>query len=310
LLKKQAPALEAALKDRDPNVREATAIALWSSSQRADLAFPVLLERIRAMDFSHRELPAQLREAYRSIPAIEALAEMIEPAGKDLLAALKHEHAQARAGAALIVAVSEAPSAERFFGPLESALDDRSTSVRLLVTAALRHLNLTKAQVEQLAPRLTVLLGVDAPSVQAEAIKALAAHASRSDAVKVAPIAGFLRDERPQIRARAVEAMGLFGPKAETAVPGLLRATKAPTAPMRQAAIVSLGQVGKASLPALQESLNDKDWEVRRWAAIALGQMGEPGRGALPALQTATKDRDEDVREAAAEAVKKLEGGK
>jgi HEAT repeat protein len=60
-------------------------------------------------------------------------------------------------------------------------------------------------------------------------------------------------------------------------------------------------------VPALIEALHDKDHDVRRGAALALGSFGRQARAALPALQCAQSDRDARIREAARIALARIE---
>jgi HEAT repeat protein len=61
-------------------------------------------------------------------------------------------------------------------------------------------------------------------------------------------------------------------------------------------------------IPAMIESLKDKEGDVRWSAAIGLGYFGEPAKDAIPALQTAAqKDRDARVREAAGVALSRID---
>ena len=55
------------------------------------------------------------------------------------------------------------------------------------------------------------------------------------------------------------------------------------------------------------EALKDKDVNVRREAAEALGELGEKAVKAVPALTQALKDKDEKVRKAAKEALEKIQ---
>ena len=69
---------------------------------------------------------------------------------------------------------------------------------------------------------------------------------------------------------------------------------------MRRNAAHSLGDIGKASKPAvsaLGKALKDKDPQVRQAAAYALGRIGDPA--AKPLLEAAKKDTNEDVKRAA-----------
>ena len=60
-------------------------------------------------------------------------------------------------------------------------------------------------------------------------------------------------------------------------------------------------------VPALIESLKDKQGDVRWSAAIGLGYFGEQARDAIPALQAAQHDRDARVREAASVALTRID---
>jgi HEAT repeat protein len=60
-------------------------------------------------------------------------------------------------------------------------------------------------------------------------------------------------------------------------------------------------------VPALMESLKDKDGDVRWSAAIGLGHLGQQAKDAIPALQAAQRDRDPRVREAAGVALSRID---
>jgi HEAT repeat protein len=60
-------------------------------------------------------------------------------------------------------------------------------------------------------------------------------------------------------------------------------------------------------VPALIESLKDKEGDIRWSAAIGLGSFGEQAKDAIPALQTAKRDRDARVREAAGVALSRID---
>jgi HEAT repeat protein len=60
-------------------------------------------------------------------------------------------------------------------------------------------------------------------------------------------------------------------------------------------------------VPALIETLKDKQGDVRWSAAIGLGNFGEQAKDAIPALQAAQRDRDARVREAAGVALSRID---
>lgn len=84
---------------------------------------------------------------------------------------------------------------------------------------------------------------------------------------------GDLKDLSPEVRMRAVEALGYFGPRA---------------------------------VPALIQALKDDTAKVRREAAAALGKIGPAAKDAVPALRALRHPII--VRQAAREALKKIEG--
>jgi HEAT repeat protein len=60
-------------------------------------------------------------------------------------------------------------------------------------------------------------------------------------------------------------------------------------------------------VPALSDSLKDRDPFIRRDAAQALAKLGPNARAALPALRPLLKDKNHQVRRAAEDAIKKID---
>jgi HEAT repeat protein len=70
-----------------------------------------------------------------------------------------------------------------------------------------------------------------------------------------------------------------------------------------------MAQVAKdrAAIPVIVERLEgDRAWDVREWAARALGDLGLAAKSAAPALQAALDDPDERVRAAAEKALARV----
>jgi HEAT repeat protein len=65
---------------------------------------------------------------------------------------------------------------------------------------------------------------------------------------------------------------------------------------------------GPKVVPALIESLKDRDVDVRWSAAIGLGYFGAEAASALPALEEAQRDVDARVRNAAKVAISRIRG--
>src|SRR5205807_6150971 len=60
------------------------------------------------------------------------------------------------------------------------------------------------------------------------------------------------------------------------------------------------------AVKALIEALKDKDADVRKNTAVALGRIGKEAKDAVPALSAALKDSETDVRGAAALALGRM----
>jgi HEAT repeat protein/lysophospholipase L1-like esterase len=105
-------------------------------------------------------------------------------------------------------------------------------------------------------------------------------------------------DPRPDVRWRAVWALGQIGPDAALAVPALTTALK--DADLRWRAAEALGEIGPkaaAAVPDLVPLLDDPSSNVRWRVATALGTIAAPR--AAPALAAAAADTAENVRLAA-----------
>ena len=108
-------------------------------------------------------------------------------------------------------------------------------------------------------------------------------------------------------------------------VQALAQELKSPNLSMRKNASFELVELGgglgapfsrgekidiKAAVPALIETLNDTDSEVRIWSMAALRSLGPAAKEALPALKQATKDKDEGIRTSAKATIVEIETGR
>lgn len=105
--------------------------------------------------------------------------------------------------------------------------------------------------------------------------------------------------------------MGIFGPpdikklKARKNVKGLIKALKDKDEDVRRDSAEALGKIrDKRAVEPLIEALKDKDEGVRKDSAEALGKIGDPS--AVEPLIGALKDVDPYVRKAALDALKKI----
>lgn len=108
-----------------------------------------------------------------------------------------------------------------------------------------------------------------------------------------------LRDE--ELRLAAIESLGKIGTAAKATLPALEKSLKDKNPQVRRATLQTMGLIGPASLPILLVAL--KDNELRADAAAALGGVGRAAKDAVPILCKILQDPDVEVRRNAATAL-------
>jgi HEAT repeat protein len=161
-----------------------------------------------------------------------------------------------------------------------------------------------KRQKHKLVPDLVAALKDREPAVRRVAADGLAKLGLR--AVKTVPaLCVALNDSHCGVRSAAAYALGDIGPAASAAaVPALQRAL-VPTCG-HDAAILALGQLGLAAVPALARALGSRYGKVRQSAARALAHHGSGALPAVPALTKALTDSNPEVVQEAARALEAI----
>ncbi len=114
-----------------------------------------------------------------------------------------------------------------------------------------------------------------------------------------------MRDSEPDVRERAIDALGEF--RDEAAI-GPLSGALAQDEDVRESAADALANIPSAeSVAALKRSLEDESPDVRASAVAGLARIGGPDM--IQTLRGALSDEDQDVRDVAAESLHKLAGG-
>jgi HEAT repeat protein len=171
--------------------------------------------------------------------------------------------------------------------------DERLAAIHALAS-------LTGSEIDEVIVRA---LRDDDAAVRIEAAEACATRRLRTCA---APLADWLDDRDPEVRAVAARALGAAGdPVADAA--GLSRALGDARPSVRRAAVAGLRALGgAAALRAILGAVADTDPIVRERAARALGEVGaESGErsGAATAVLALARDAAPEVREAALDAI-------
>ena len=259
------PLLVEALKDEDSYVHKVAAEKLGELGPQAKDAIPPLIAMIKATT------EEQLKNTQlRDLVAMIALRRIGEPAVPALIELLADKNFLARYQAAIALGMIGKP-AKLALAPLTELMKTEQESADVLMETAVA----------------VFLIGGDAK----EPLDALMKVLDRTDLMV-------------QVRARMVQTLARFGPKAEPAVEELVKLLKSPDEPIRKAVVVVLKNVGsgaKKAVPHLSILLSDEELPMRLAAAEILKGLGSEAKPAIPELITALSDSDDVVRRMAAE---------
>ncbi|PWU18134.1 MAG: hypothetical protein C5B50_09845 [Verrucomicrobia bacterium] len=108
----------------------------------------------------------------------------------------------------------------------------------------------------------------------------------------------------------AVQALGLIGPRARSAVPDLIKVVKGKDPATRPGAALALGQIQhepQTVIPVLIGLLDDPQEDVPENAIEALGDFGALSKAAVPKMLEMLKLPDKDMQVALRTALKKID---
>jgi HEAT repeat protein len=333
------PALGAALRDGEPEVRTAAAVALGRLGGQDSTVIPTLIPLLA--DAAGRGNPA----------AVEALGKFGARGVPPLLEAARNPDPDVRCGALDALFRAGPENRERVLPVLTRALADPEPAVRLtaasaiatlpdgpgkgpagavgdvgslvlpVVREALKERNAgVRVQairiLDQMATRRAggttetqaLLLGVardrDA-GVRRAALQGLCDRMGPAPGLELLPVfRKALQDREVAVRWQALQGLQRFGSGAREAVPDLIRLLKGGDASHTYLILNTLAAVGKDDDDAVATLVdvfrNGDDPGLRVQASYCLGQLGPVrGRAALPALEAALRDDNPAVREAA-----------
>ena len=114
--------------------------------------------------------------------------------------------------------------------------------------------------------------------------------------------------EEARVLGMLADSLGRIGPRAQTAVPALLRLLNLPDGALRVKVAFALWQISQheAALPALVRSLGDKKNSIRWNAAEALAKIGPPAKSSTDALTKNLEKGDRVERRFAATALGRI----
>ncbi len=238
-----------------------------------------------------------------------------------LLEALRDEHVVVRRAAAGYLCQ---------FGPQEGVVpaliealkekDEAPPSELSVASAAADGLARMREKARPAIPPLMELSKTGSKRDRQAALQALGYIGKRDRAVAptvVALLVEVLQDKTQAVanRVMAAGALGIIGPDAKAAVPGLREVLQGEDAEeggrLHGTVLSALGAIGPeaaAAVPDLIAILRDRKqaWWNRGNAAEALGNIGPTAKAAIPALTEAVKDEDYRVSEEAARALERV----
>lgn len=282
-------ALRKDLRDDDPSVRSAAALALGvlGDDGSSDALMHMLVHdpdpSARAAAEKAQALVSTPRKAAPDVDGPIAKLGSVDPAER--LAAVK---------------ALDAIGSRRAVGPLLALLDrEKNLDVRKAAISAL-----VSTRDEIVVDRLVEIARRDEPSVRIWAIGGLA---TLGDARAVEPLTVLAKDPDVNVRGYAMRALGFLNRPA--CVPALVAGLDDAVPEVRQEAAKGLAIVGDPSTtPAIVERIaRETDPELKQFLCSTLGRIGRVGdKSAEKTLLGVLDDPDEGVREAAAGALGRI----
>lgn len=254
-----APELVAALNDRDPEIRAASAWALGALGDAPAPTVPALAGALRDEQEAVRTAAAE---------ALGSLGARSRSAASALFAALDDPRANVRAAAARALARLELTAES--IPSLAKALGSPDAYVRAFGAWSLGNLG---PAAREAVPALVEALG---PDDTATVVAAALARIGPAAAEAVPALVADLRGPDSGRRWRAARTLGRIGPTAESAVTELVAALRDPNEAVRAHAARALGRIGPGAKPAaadLQRATGDSDPAVRAEARQALERL-------------------------------------
>lgn len=243
----------------EPKWRIGAIKVLDAADAAATTALPAILDAAE----KDKEVIVRI-EAVRMIGKFDPAK--VRPALKALVSALQNDKdgAVREVAATALGTQKYAAISGEYVGEIAGALKDSHEGTRVAVAAALRNMG------ENAGPAVPALI--------------ISARDSK---------------EHLLVRMAAVHVVSRYGKSVPQSLPMLIDVAKNGDNPLalRELALDGLGRAGSDSsevLKALEATLNDKNVELRKSSAIALGALGEKAKGAWPTIKPHVADAKED----------------
>ena len=225
-----------------------------------------------------------------------------------LLASLKDEQPHVRAAAALALG-NHQPPAEEAIAPLIQALSDKDSLVRGRAAEALMQIG---RKPDVVIPAFVQMMGSRDAGDRVMGAEGLGRFIQKPDDA-IPPLLRAIKDDSPLVRSRAIDALRNYKPNPleppERRVQMMKEALNDPDRGVKRSAAIGLATFSAEEekvVAALEGALQDRDEQVRGWAALGLGGRKSAGR-LFSAIEPMLKDVDGWPRLRAAEALYRLD---
>ncbi len=281
-----AMALMQAVKDPEPRVRRAAALAMGEIR-------PPAPDTAQALAVALGDPDREVRAA--SLTAIGQLGPRAAESVPAVRGLLEDRSAEVRTLAIDVLARSS-PRDERLLGDLAPMLDDPDARVQRRAIEALGSLGPPGRKV---LPAVIKKLGSTSPEVRLSAVEFVGSH-GQAAAEAIPALAALLDDPKPRIRMVAAQTLGSLGRAAQPAFPRLVPLLVADQPDIREAAVAAMGSLeleAEVIRPHIAKALRDDKPEVRRAASRAVQRLGPQGAILIPDI-IMLADRKENLRSA------------
>lgn len=279
------PFLIEIFKKERGEIRNSAIWILYEIGEKAETAIPIFIEALKDPDDNIRSV---------AVRALGRMGEKAEAAIPVLVKTLYGNGTNAARGEAMVALEN---IAKRTSAPLPfmiDALKDKDKEVRWAAMWILS--NMERGKVETAIPVFIQALHDPETHIRRVAAQTLGELGGKAEAA-VPTLIQALHDPEPEVRYVATNALGNIGKKPEIVIPALIEALP-DSEYYTGAALWQISIKTATAIPFLIRGLKHEKAKVRKTVVEILETMGEKAEDAIPALQESRQDSDKDVRNA------------
>ena len=277
--------LVSSVEDKSAQVREVAVSSLIVAAKEAEFAKDTMLKATKDVDSIVRAAAIQSLRSFKFTD--EQVQATVERGLEDMSPAVR---------SSTLTILSDKPKLIQTHLERVAVLV-RDADVRVRTNAALTIGKLDKKQVNEFVLEACLLALRDSDSAVRIAMTESVKSLNISEPRVLDALGGNLVDDLALLRA-TLGAVSGYGATAAPLIPSVSQLASHEKAEVRVAALSTLSAIEKdlqRLTGRLTEALDDKEWEVRRVAGVALGKLGPEAKNAVPKLfRMLSSDEDRD----------------